>query len=263
MKWIQSRGDFRHPKIYSTTPQDEEEFHLPSWVIWLVVLLIVVGAIVWFLFYSDYFKIKNIEINGSLNPAVKTEIESLKGQNIILLSLSNQEEKLANKQTSIKSIDIDRGIPDILRVKVEVRQPKINWKTGDKNYYIDLEGRAFSLPSEDDLTEEEKNNLIKITDTRSVAVKEGQQILTKEFIDFATEIYGKFAAFSGANINEIKIGETTFQIEVMTDKNFYVIFDTTREAEPQLKGLQKVIKDHFSEVKEYIDMRIEGKAYYK
>ncbi len=263
MKWIKSRHDFRQPKIYSTTPSDKKEFHPSSWLIWLIFISIVLIIIAWFLFYSDYFTVKNIEVTGSFNSSVKSEIESLKGSNIIFLFLDNTEQDLANKYTSIKSIEVYKGIPDTLRVDVEVRKPRITWKVGEKIFYVDTEGIVFSLSGEDDLKDVEKNNLIHIIDIRSVPVKEGTQILTKDFVSFIIDLAEKFENYTGAKIQEIRVYESTFKVEIQTDRDFFVILNTTREIEPQLKGLKNIIKDHMGEIKEYIDMRVEGKAFYK
>lgn len=263
MKWVKTRNNFQRGGMYYSTPQHKKEWHLPTWFWKVIFVLIVLGLGYWFLFYSSYFQVKNIEIEGNLNESVKSEIEALKGQNIIKLTLKNTEMELANKQSSIKTLQILRGIPDTLRVKVDVRNPDISWKTNEKSYYVDEHGIAFTMLNESDISEENKNNLISITDTKNIPVVEGKQIVTEQFIKFILEVKDKFEKITGAKITEMKIDNTTFQVLVMTDKNFYVIFDTTREAEPQINGLRKILEEHINDVKEYVDMRVEGKAYYK
>ncbi len=263
MKWVKSNNNYRNAKIYSTTSKNKESFSLPGWfwkVLFLVILLLIAG---WFLIYSEYFKIKNLEVNGYSNPSVKNAIQSLEGQNLILLSFGNIEEDLMREHSSIKDIQIDKVLPATLRVRVDVRKPEIIWQVSQKNYYIDPNGIIFSLDEEDDLTEDEKNNLLIIVDADELEVQEGSIILTKQFIDFFKETSNDFEQFTDAKITKSEISQTTFQIKIFTDKGFYVLLDTTREVMPQLEGLKKVLLEHKDNIKEYVDMRVEGKAYYK
>lgn len=263
MKWVRTNNNYRHPKIYTNRFEEPRDFYFSGKTIWLIFFLLLIGGLCWFLFKSSYFKVKNIQIVGTLNQSVKSEIESFKGKNILFLGFGNITKELEKKQTSIEHLKIYRGLPDCLKVEVDVRRPKISWKSNDKVYYVDENGIIFSLTNDNDLTDEEKKQLIIINDTKTLPVAEGTQILTSSFIDFVSAINEKFEQSTGAKTTEYKIGETTFQVQVQTDKNFYVLFDTTRDFDVQLNGLKKVILEKMPEVKEYVDMRVEGKAYYK
>lgn len=261
MIWSRRRESFRHPKIYTTTPANKE-FHISSRFIWLVIFLILSITLIWFLFYSNYFKVKTITIEGSLNPDVTGEIESLKGKNIFNLVLGNTEKDLAEKQSSIESIQIRRGIPDTLKVKVFVRNPVISWQTKGKTYFVDKNGIVFEQTS-NEMTDEDLQKIPKVTDSRDLEVTPGTETLSPEFIDFVKTIADKFNEKTAANITEMKIGETTFQLEVRTDQGWYALFDTTRRPDVQLDVLKKMLDEHRDDIKEYVDLRVPGKAYLK
>lgn len=261
MIWNRRRESFRHPKIYTTTPENKE-FHISARSVWLIIGVIFTIALLWFLFYSDYFKVKTITIEGSLNPDVTDEIEDLKGKNIFNLVLGNTEKDLAEKQSSIESIQIRRGIPDTLKVKVFVRNPVISWQTKGKTYFVDKNGIVFEQTSSE-MTDEDLQKIPKVIDTRDLEVTSGTETLSPDFINFTKIIADKFNEKTAANITEMKIGETTFQLEVHADQGWYVLFDTTRKPETQLDVLAKMLNEHREDIHEYVDLRVEGRAYLK
>lgn len=249
---------FKQPKIYASTPKIKETFNKKI-IFYIVFVLVIIGLIVWFFVFSPYFKIKKIVINGQLNSDVKTEIDKFYNQNILFFGVKKIESELAARQSSIKSLDIYKGIPDILKVKVNVRNPIITWKTQDKTYYIDESGIIFELnQNTDDL-----GNLPIIVDTKNAQVDLGKQTLSKEFINFILDTNKYFNTNTGASIKEFRINETTFQVEVVTDQGWRVYFDTTRSISNQLGALKKILAQYKDQIHEYVDLRVEGKAYYK
>lgn len=262
MDYTQNRNDFKKRRIYSTTPSNQEGFYLSPKVIWLIIILMAIVGLLWFLFNSNYFKIRNINIEGSLNPDVAAEIESLRGKNIFTLVLGNTEEKLTKKQSSIASIEIHRGIPDTLKIKINVREPLISWKTGDKVYLIDKNGIVFQQSEITD-NPDKMQKIPQVADSQNININAGGKILTGQFIDFTKTIWQKFHQVTDVNNTEMKIGETTFQLEIETDQGWHALFDTTRNPETELNALKKVLGEHRDQIHEYVDLRVEGRAYLK
>ncbi len=249
---------FKQPKIYASTPKIKEPFNKKV-IFYLVFFLIIIGLIVWFFGYSSYFKIKKVVINGQLNSDVKAEIDKFYNQNILFFSVKKIEQELATRQSSIKSLEIYKGIPDVLKVKVNVREPVLIWKIQDKTYYIDENGIIFELNQ----NTEDLNNLPIIVDTKNAQVDLGAQALSKDFINFVLDANKYFNVNAGASIKEFRINETTFQVEVVTDQGWRVYLDTTRGITNQLNALKKILAQYKDQIREYIDLRVEGKAYYK
>jgi len=258
---MSKENHFRQPKIYATTPR-EKKYYLSRRFVLIVVLCIISVLLIWFLFFSSYFKIKKIIISGSLNPEVEAEINRFQGKNILLFRTAKVEKNLAQKQTSIASLEIYKGIPDILKVKVNVRIPKIAWQSGDKTYLIDKKGVVFELGQGTAVTERGEP-IPTIVDTKEVSLELGRQIVTEYFVKFILDLTKDFSAKIGANIQAIKIGETTFQIEVETDQGWRVYLDTTRDLNNQLTALRKILDQYRDQIHEYVDLRVEGRAYYK
>lgn len=259
---IWKKNAYRNPKIYNVTPRRESNFEISPKLIKLVVLLILVGLLIWFLFYSSVFKIKTVDVNGTLNPEVKTEIDNFYGRNILSFRVGKIQNDLAKKQTSIKTLEINRGLPDTLKVQVNVRIPAIGWKTQDKNYYIDDEGVVFEL-AQGQTIDQNGEKIIVIEDTKNFAINPGEQLVTPAFVNFVKTMIKNVKDNQNIQVTVARIIETTFQIEADTDQGFKIILSTDGNLDNQLKALTAVIKDKRQDIHEYVDLRIEGRVYYK
>ena len=253
MSWLKRR-QFRNPKIYSVTPRNENDIDISPKLLRYIFLSFLIIILLWFLFFSRFFKIKTIEIEGSLNDEVKAEINQFYNQNILTFVLGNKEEWLAKKQTSIETLEIRRGLPSTLKIKVNVREPIIGWKTQEKTYLLDKNGVVFEL--------EGANSVPVVEDTKNVAVSNGEQIVTPEFVTFTYDFVDRVKA-QNMQITAMRIIETTFQIEADTDQGFRIIVSTITDLDNQLKALSKVLETKRSDIHEYVDLRIEGRVYYK
>jgi len=108
----------------------------------LLILLLLLGAA--FLFVkSDYFLIKNIEVEGNTY-YTKSEIISLAdaktGNNIIFDAEINKMEENLEKNPFFKIIEIKRKLPSTIVIRVEERQQMAAIQFGDKYIVIDDEG---------------------------------------------------------------------------------------------------------------------------
>ncbi len=254
---------FRQPKIYAATPAEKKAF-FSRWLIISVVALVLLLALAWFVCLSPYFKIKTITISGSLNPEVAEEINKFKGKNILFFRVGKIEKELAQGQTSISSLEIYKGIPDILRIKVNVRNPMLIWQTQGKNYFIDKNGIIFELNNYNTQNDNEDGTALPlIIDNKNINVTLGSQIITPEFGQYVLDLNNNFFAKMGTKIKEFRINETTLQIEVITEAGWRALLDSSRNYEAQLSVLKKIFDQYGNDIKEYVDLRVEGRAYYK
>lgn len=252
---------FRQPKIYAATPAERKAV-VSKWTIIAGLIFILLLFLAWFIFLSSFFKIKTITISGSLNPEVAKEIDKFKGKNILLFRVGKIEKELAGGQTSISSLEIYKGIPDTLRVKVNVRVPEIIWQSQNKNYFIDKNGVIFEL---NDYVSVSQDNapLPMIIDNKNLNVNLGSQIITTDLVQYILDLNNDFAPKMGTKIKEFRVNETTLQIEVVSEAGWKVLLDTSRDYNTQLTVLKKIFDQYGSEIKEYVDLRVEGRAYYK
>ena len=262
MFYFKRKNNFRNPKIYYSTPKKEHDVNISPFFIKIVLLIIITGVIIWFFFFSSFFKIKNIEISGTLNPEVKNAIEKFYGKNILIIRSGKIEEDLTKMQTSIKSIQVSRGIPDTLKVQVYVRDPQIAWQTQGKTYYIDDSGIVFDLTQNESVANS-INSIPLVEDTQNIAIKTGTKLVTSDFVEFTKELAKKLKDDNDITVNKLKVSETTFQLEIETDQNFKIIVSTTESLDNQMAALNRVLDEKKQDIKEYVDLRIIGRVYYK
>lgn len=258
---VQTRGYFE------STPEIKNGVTIPNWLFALVGVSLVLGGIIWFFTDAPWLAVKNIKVEGEATEETKAEIAKLKGQNILWLSVTKPESAITRNQPSIRTIQILRGIPDTLRVKLIERQPALIWQVGETWYTLDSSGFVFresQITKKDDGTlDYPGTDLPVIVDTKSLPVKIGSTVARTQFVTFVGKVKDHLAENGGLKYVRGEIEETTFSITVITDKGWKVLFDTTRPVDVQLRTLAKTLESKQSEIHEYIDVRVRGWVYYK
>lgn len=253
---------YYHPKIYSKTrpSKPKRKLVVPKFF-WLAVMaLFLVGTLAWFVFGSGYFLVKEIRVIGSVTPEVETSINSLHGEHLLTYTTSGMEKNLKKTQGSIKKIKISKGLPDTLLVSVDLRQPVLVWRSQGKDFLIDKTGVVYTA----DVSELKSiKDLPLVEDTMNQPVTPGSAFVTPQFVGFINDLNQKFSETFPIKVEKFTVRETTFEIELHTSEGWYAILDTNRLIDPQLLGLESVFEKFGSDIKEYIDLRIEGKAYFK
>ncbi|MGI6103281.1 MAG: cell division protein FtsQ/DivIB [Patescibacteria group bacterium] len=258
-------ASLRHPKIFTRTSSHHPErtVRLPQVprAIWFGALVAtVVSAGGWFLFFSKTFAIEDIQIIGNVNESVRTEIESLRGQNLWRYAAGDMTDRLRGSQSSIRDLVLSKGIPRTLRVEVALRDAALIWKSGDATYLVDDDGIAFQS---DEVLASSIGIVPVVVDTRQQAVRASARLLRLEFLEFATELSREFPQRFPLALERLEVGDTTLELTAVTSAGWVVQLDTTRPVAVQLDALAKVIGRYHEEVKEYVDLRVPGRAYFK
>jgi cell division septal protein FtsQ len=248
------RNILRTPKVFQA-PRDEERLILPKIIKILIIAVILFLGLVYLFLFSPVFQIKNIEIVGSPSDEVKKILDGLKGLNIFSFHAQTLEQNIIAKNQNYLSVRIDRGLPDTVRVKFQDREAKIVWQTRDQLYFVDKDAILFQKA-------EDSGGLSIVKDLRNLEVTFPAQIATTNFVDFVRSAQTEIAQ-SNLIIQEFQIDETTFQLEALTDKGFKIIFNTLRPLSEQIDAFRTVYEKNKDQIKEYIDLRVEGWVYYK
>ncbi|MBU2595588.1 FtsQ-type POTRA domain-containing protein [Patescibacteria group bacterium] len=251
------------PKII-ISEEKKTEFHFNKKFFYFILLIIALVFIFYGLFFSSFFRVKNMDLKGTNlvdGDKVKKVITYALNEedNIFLYQGADIAAKIKENFPLISEVRVQKGIPDTIRVVIQEREPVIVWQTGNKKYLVDKEGLSY--------LEADANNskdLPIVIDSQNLPVKLSDKVASSKFLDFFREIVEKFSPRSNLKIKELKINETTFDLSVVTTDGFVVFFDTQRSAETELDDLRRVMT-HLkgAKPKEYIDLRVEGWAYYK
>ncbi|MBI4032600.1 hypothetical protein HY374_02745 [Candidatus Berkelbacteria bacterium] len=257
------REQFRNPKIFAATPGGESHrtFTVPR-PVWLGLgVAVLVAALGWVLFLSPTFAIEQIDVVGEVTPEVQGEINQLYGKNLLTYSASGMAARLRTAQTSIRDLQVFKGLPRTLRLELALRDPVLAWKSGDQTYLLDEHGIAFQVPAIEERIKDLE--LVTIVDTGLQPVVLGEQLIRRELVDFATDVGSTFPKRFPLTIDRLEVGQSTLELVMVTSAGWRVFLDTTRQLDPQLQSLTKVFETFHDQIKEYVDLRIEGRAYFK
>lgn len=226
-----------------------------TWVILIFAFLL----LVWWLLASKYFIVEEIIYEQEPSPIIKEKIEGLRGKNILLLQLGQMEQEWQVQQPIIKTLHIYRGLPHTLRVAIEERSKAIVWKSNDHYYLLDASGVAY-----EDTGMDLKENFLPILDDGNVPVDLGKKIVGGDFVASVQELMDNVPSKIGdETIREMHVGESTFNVSILTSKDITIKFDITQPLDLQLEALDYIYKEKRGDVKEYVDVRVIGKAYIK
>lgn len=241
-------------QVYLPTPRDKKTFKFPWKMVRFFLFLVFVAALVYLLFYSPYFSIQDIRVEGTKNQEIQNTASLVKGKNLWLFDKKKLEEDLL-KYAEISQVQIKRWPLKTLKIKIVEKAEGIVWQTGEKKYLLDIQGVVTRVV--------EESNLPAVNDLKNAPVEIGKPVVTPLFVNFVKNLNLKFTPKTGLPLNEISVpAETTFEIIVKTER-FKVIFDTQGDLDAQLDNLTRVYQVKKDEIKEYMDLRIEGRVYYK
>jgi len=224
-----------------------------------LLIVIIFLVLVYSLFFSKFFKVKDILVEG--NNYISTEkITSIvrPGRNIFMFNSGLAEKQIIAAFSEIHDVHIYRGIPNALKIVVLEREGKIVWESNGKKYLISSLGEVMR-----ELSDTDSSNFPLIKDVRNFPVNPGEQLVSPSFIAFISNIKQNFFASTGIQPTFFEIQTTTFDVYLHTGANFYVKFNSLRSSVKQLDNLKLVLADKREKISEYVDLRIDGWAYYK
>ncbi len=259
--------DYSTGGYFGRTPENNQGVTIPKWIFLVLGILAALFFIGWFFTQAPWLKVKTIIIDGQATPETEAIVHKLYSKNILWLSVTHPEATIRKNQPSIKQIQILRGIPDTLRVKLIERQPALIWQVGDRWYTLDETGFVFK---QETLTKKPDNSyelpvteLPVVIDTKNLPVELGHSIVRPSFIAFIANLKKELEPEAGLTMIRAEIGETTFNASVVTNAGWKILFDTTRPLDVQLRTVKRVLESKRSEIHEYLDVRVRGWVYYK
>jgi len=250
---------YRNPSLYKTSTKKEWGVKYSLFRLKYLVYGLIGVLICYFLFYSQQFQVKEALIEGD-QLLTKEEIlpEVPLGSNIFRFQSSQLKEDLMAKFPEIKRVDIYRGIPNAIKVVIFERDAKLIWQSGDKKYLISSQGEVSRVVRAD-----EGKDLPLVNDVKALPVVPGSRLVSPSFVAFVTNIAGSFHEVTNIKPSAFSIDETTFDVNVQTEAGFYVKFNSLRSSKKQLENLKRVLAEKRQDIHEYVDIRIDGWAYYK
>jgi len=231
-------------------------------------LLAVIAGSVYFIFYSSYFLIDRIEVEGAVlvSPRKITKLaraEIDQRPNIWLFSSSQLEKKIKESFPLAESATVQKGIPDTIRILVSERKPQLIWRSGKEDYLVDDRGIVFSKKGEyQKKAKKEESYLPIVEDLSNLPIKANQKVAAKDWIDFIKRLDNLLIEETKLKIKCFTITGTTFDLTAVTNRG-QIYFDTGQPAGEQIDYLKVALKNIKERQWEYLDLRVKGWAYYR
>ena len=194
---------------------------------------------------------KSIEEYLNINPSER--ILSNLNKNALL-------ESLQKKYPEVLSIsDIKFGGLTSYKIYLNFRKPVASWLVDGKEFFVDSEGISFSVNNFE-------KPLLNIIDDSGAVVSKGKNVASSSFFSFIGKLVSA-ANKQGLEVSKIRIPPLSLrQVEVSVNGvGYFARMSTADSAEGQVINFKKAI-EYFRTHRispNYIDLRIEGKGYYK
>ena len=229
------------------------------WPVMKITLPVVL--LVYFFFYSPIFRINEVIISGNEYIDSQFIAENIpRNANIFTLKNEQLESEIMEDIKDLETVKIYKGIPRAIKIVVKEHAGVMNWQSGISNYLISSSGIAFR-----DITTDVASYgaLPKVVDQRNVPVEMSKRVVSAHFANFINKIFSDLKVETNIDPDFFSIDETTVDVIMHSKNGFYIKFDSMRSAEKQMHDLKLVLMEKRPEITEYVDLRVNGWAYYK
>lgn len=234
----------------------------------IIALAIITGAI-YFLFFSSVLRITAITINTDSN--INQEDITLTAntfldaktwflkvrRNIFLVNSDNLEADLRTQFPLIRDVSVKKKYPHTLNISLKEHVPLGIWcYSGHQCQYFDKNMAVWGNPGQSS-----GFILLNVNDKRSNKDKVIDEHFFKPILDAVKDLPKPLIA------KEVIIPEQSLSdFKVVTDSGYYLLFSYESNLANQLKALKLFLDskaDDLAFQPQYIDLRIDGRVYYK
>lgn len=252
--------------VYKRTEIDAPTSDFNMTKIYYALILATVIGIVYLVFFSGAFSVTDVAVNGtkdisqeSVQKVIREKMDKQLFKNNIFLFDSSSASRELKKQYSLKSLKIKKHYPNKIDVAVDEYTIEVQWFSGNKYYLVDEKGKVVGEVSE------KKENVPVVEDKKNLPVQVGKSLVTLDFINFIKYLDKNFSQVRNSKITKIEINESFSEVFIYSTLGPYIIFDTTRDPEQEIKNLVLAVesKEMSTTKLTYMDMRTKNKIYYK
>ena len=279
-KYRRDRRGKRYPNpFFGQRKRKKIKINYLTWKIKLIALatILLLCAAAWFLLFSNYFNIKNININANESDKTpKSDIADLiwgktakrrfllGSQNNIFLFNISQLSKELNEQYSLDELKIEKKLPNTLNITLKEKKYSAVWQKVDKYYYIDNSGNVISEASPLEI----KRESYPLIQGRGEAVVAGKKIENQnENINYTIKLFYDIKNTEKLFVIEsFIIDDEVNTVKMAINQGPEIYFNTKEDTVKQINKLYVLIKEKLKDdffKKEYIDLRYGDRVYYR
>jgi hypothetical protein len=248
---------FRRPEVITATEKSKRERYKPNLKpLRSFFYLFLLGLFIYVIAFSSLFKIKRVEVIGVKSVEISDYLnQSLIGKNILLMRTGSYLKTLSKKFPILEEASMVRGLPSTVKISIKERSQTLVVCNSQDCYEVDNLGYAYQKTSR-------PSDKVVLIDEKNLQIKENDKIFSNSFISF---FLGVIDGFSKTNIKitEARMDETTFRIRFVTKEGWTMILDSSANLENQISAVKQVVEKDKQDLREYVDVRVEGFAYIK
>ena len=230
---------------------------------------IIIGTIIlYILFFSSLFQISRVDVQGpnaTLSQTLDKEVNNylnsrLLARNWVFLNSSDLKSFLQKTFTGQETITVDKKFPNRLVVSTDEQKPALIWKTGSHSYILSTNGRAIT-----EQNKQSSSDLPVVYDNTNLPVDVGSKVTGRDFANFVTSI-GSFLKDNKIDYEKIYVSDTTSELNVQTKQGYTIKFSTLLKPDSQTRSLKATLDlmaQQNKKASSYIDLRVDGRAFYK
>ena len=251
-----------------------------SRVIFRILLLTFFGVSVYVLFFSQYLRITNINIsgtqelkNGDIEQTLNSYLDGkylniIPKNNLLLVSQQKIASLLEDNYKKIRAVSAVKKFPDSMAINIDERKALLVWCAGSNCFLVDENGVAYNV-ADFNSPEITQNHLIKIMDLSERGLSLGEKIIDPAYEQYALGIkdalsgVGQEVSYEACSTPSSMADE----IDVKTVQGMQIYFSTQFPLESAVNMLSVVWKKEIPQNQQanvdYVDLRSEGRVYYK
>jgi cell division septal protein FtsQ len=259
--------DYKNPRLIRD--KEKRQARIKKMVFLLVGVLIV--AFLYFIFYSAYFRIETVEVNG-LHKIKQENFDKLideyrNSRHWFIFSHNNfwlhSKKELTSRifeHYHFEEFGIKKKWPNKLVIELKEKESAINWLTNNLCYHLDLTGVAVEYC-------ETNNGYLTIKDLKDNDARIGGQVVEKNELEYIVDLYNQSTAITRDKYTLLSFEKTDNLIELKTEQGTVLKFNTNLTVAEQVARLDTLmkntdLKDNLNNL-QYIDLRFGEKVYYK
>jgi len=230
-------------------------------------LALLAVAFAWVVFFSGWLNMRSITLQGkhsltqdTVASDVKDYLERFPTQrNVLFLQPRELATYIQQQHPTLQKVNINRTLFFGVNVVITESQPALIWQSGSKAWLVGEDGRVLREAEEGDVS------FGRVIDTAQLDVGVGDRVADQNFVGFTRGVY-KAAEGKGVAIQQISIGDTTREILVAVQGGVVIKMAAERGAGEQMEAYLKTIETAKKEgkaIREYVDVRVVGRTYYK
>lgn len=234
---------------------------------------VLVIGLAWVMFFSQYFIIKNIQINGEgshneeINTLAQKQLEKklffIFDQKNILFFDTKELKQTLDENYFFDELIVDKDYPGVISVNFKEKNYSLIWLEGEKYYFVSSNGSIIKEMA----TSTEDMVVFPIIENKANKSIEGKTVVNKEKeISYAIDLFEKLKNQEGFVVSRFVIDNEINTLKVATNSKTVIYFNIEDDIDGQIAKLTTVIKEKIKDSfgnQEYIDLRYGDRVYYK